>query len=199
MRMCAAVGAAVLILTPPLGASPQQNSREAADRMGVKVQAMVGRFVSPDLSSSPLRTSFTEQELNAYLDVHGQDFLAPGIENATVALLDGGTVDIRTTVDLDAVRKAETRGWLDPLAYVSGMVVVRTVGTFRTAKGQGTFTLTTATVDGVAVPKALLVELVAFHTRSPELPNGTSIDGPFALPIGIREVELRRGGATVVQ
>jgi hypothetical protein len=51
----------------------------------------------------------------------------------------------------------------------------------------------------VPIPKSVLAELVAFYTRSPETPKGIPLDAPFELPHRIRDIELRRGMATVTQ
>ena len=121
------------------------------------------------------------------------------MKQAQVTLLDAGKVDTRALVDLDAVRTSETRSWLDPLAYVTGLLEVRTIGTFRGANGKGVFTFESATVGGMPVPRTVMQELVAFYTRSPETPKGILLDQPFDLPARIRAVELRRGAATVIQ
>jgi hypothetical protein len=114
-------------------------------------------------------------------------------------LLDGGRVDSKALVDLDMVRVSEKRGWLDPLAYVTGIVEVRTIGTFRGSNGKGVYVYESASLGGMPIPKSILAELVAFYTRSPETPNGIPLDAPFDLPHRIRNVELRRGMGTVIQ
>lgn len=189
---------AMLALLAPIVAG-QGPADADAERMGKKVQAILERGLAPAQAATPLKTSFSEQELNAYLKVNAAVELPPGVTQARITLLDAGKVDTRALVDMDALRTSEKRGWLDPLAYVSGMLEVRTVGTFRGANGKGVFTFESATVDGVPVPRALMQELVAFYTRTPETPKGILLDQPFDLPARIREVELRRGAATVIQ
>jgi hypothetical protein len=44
-----------------------------------------------------------------------------------------------------------------------------------------------------------LQELVSYYSRTPEMPDGISLDKPFVLPAAIQTVETRRGAATVVQ
>ena len=42
-------------------------------------------------------------------------------------------------------------------------------------------------------------ELVSYYTRTPELPNGFNLDQPFELPHNIRQIDIQRGAATIVQ
>jgi len=51
----------------------------------------------------------------------------------------------------------------------------------------------------VPVPKFLLQQIVSYYSRSPEFPNGINIDDPFALPARIREIQVQRGQAIIVQ
>ena len=49
------------------------------------------------------------------------------------------------------------------------------------------------------VPKSLLQELVSYYSRTADTPEGVSIDKPFELPANIREVQIQRGAATIIQ
>jgi len=49
------------------------------------------------------------------------------------------------------------------------------------------------------VPKSLLQELVSYYSKTADKPGGVSIDEPFALPAGIRQIEVGQGQAVVVQ
>ena len=175
----------------------QDPSRAAAERADRKMQAIMTRAVSAPQKAPALKTTFTEEELNAYMRL--QPDLPTGLTQPTVQFLDGGRVQSRALVDLDIVRTSEKRGWLDPLAYVTGILEVHLIGVFRGANGQGVYTFESARVGGAPVPKSVLQELLAFYTRTPETPKGILLDTPFELPAGIREVELRRGMATVIQ
>ena len=198
MRPCPAVVAALLILAAPLGAQ-RDPARADADRMSQKVQALLARAEAPAAPAKPVTTSFTEAEINAYLRLDPTAGLPVGLKHPTITLLDGGRVDTKALVDLDMIRTSEKRGWLDPLAYVSGIVEARTVGVFRGSTGKGVFVYESASLGGVPIPKSVLAELVAFYTRTPEAPKGIPLDAPFELPHRIRDVELRRGLATVIQ
>jgi hypothetical protein len=198
MRFRPAAVAALLLLVAPLSAW-QDAARAEADRMSKKVQAILARAETPAAQAKPVTTTFTESELNAYLRLDPSVGLPVGLKHPTLTLLDGGRVDSKALVDLDMVRVSEKRGWLDPLAYVTGIVEVRTIGTFRGSNGKGVYVYESASLGGMPIPKSVLAELVAFYTRSPETPNGIPLDAPFDLPHRIRNVELRRGMGTVIQ
>jgi hypothetical protein len=201
LTLCAA---ALAVMTPVVAVvaieAMQAPSRADADRMEKKFQAIVERSVAPPQLAKPLTTTFTEQELNAYLQLEPEAVGLPsGVKGARVTLLEAGKVDTRALVDLDAVRTSEKRGWLDPLSYVTGIHELRTIGTLRGTKGMGVYTFESASLNGVPVPRTVLQELLAFYTRTPETPKGFVLDQPFELPMGIRELELKRGAATVIQ
>ena len=198
MRLWPALVAALLVLAAPVGAQ-KDPARADADRMSQKVQALLARAEAPAAPAKPVTTSFTEAEINAYLRLDPTAGLPVGLKHPTITLLDGGRVDTKALVDLDMIRTSEKRGWLDPLAYVSGIVEARTIGVFRGSNGKGVYVYESASLSGVPIPKSVLAELVAFYTRTPEAPKGIPLDAPFELPHRIRDVELRRGMATVIQ
>jgi hypothetical protein len=45
----------------------------------------------------------------------------------------------------------------------------------------------------------VLQELLSLYSRSPERPRGVSLDDPFPLPANIRQIDVGRGEAVVVQ
>jgi hypothetical protein len=181
------------------GVIAQDASRADADRMGKKVEAIVQRAILAPAKAAPLKTTFTDRELNAYLHHHGTEQLPAGVTKARVTMLDANKLETRAVVDLDAVRTSQPRGWLDPLGYVTGSLEVVTIGMFSGTGGQGVFRYESGTVGGVPIPRAVMQEVIAYYSRSPELPTGINLDQPFPLPAGIREVQVRRGAATVVQ
>ena len=69
----------------------------------------------------------------------------------------------------------------------------------RTQKGVGAFTLESANVGGVPVPKTILQELVTYYSRSESQPQGINIEAPFRLPAEIQEIRTAQGQALVVQ
>lgn len=190
---------ALCVIVMASAALAQDLSRTEAERMGKKLQAIVQRAVFAPAKAAPLRTTFSDQELNAYLAHHGTEQLPTGIKNARVQMYDGNKLETRAIVDLDAVRTSQTRGWMDPLGYVTGSLEVVTIGTFSGSGGKGVFRYESGTVGGVPIPRAVMQEVIAYYSKSPELPKGINLDEPFELPAGIREVQVRKGAATVVQ
>jgi hypothetical protein len=110
-----------------------------------------------------------------------------------------GRVAARAIVDLDAVRAARERSWLDPLAFVTGSVEVVASGAVAVERGEGVVRFESATVGGISVPKTVAQELLRFYTRSPERPGGFAFDEPFPLPPGVRDLTVDTGRATLVQ
>jgi len=155
--------------------------------------------VPPVANHAPVRTTFTEQEVNALFQYSQLVQMPAGVVNPRLSIADAGLLTGRAIVDLDAIRKSKERTMLDPLSYVTGSVEVTAIGTLKTANGQGTFDLQSATLGGISIPKSLLQELVSYYSRTPDTPNGFSLDKPFVLPAAIQAVETRRGAATVVQ
>jgi hypothetical protein len=147
----------------------------------------------------PVRTSFTDDEINAYLETYGATLLPDGIADPRIRIGEGGRVTARGLVDLDAVRKSRERAWNDPLSYVTGSVEVVATGVLSGADGLGVADVESVTLGGLTVPQTLLEELIQFYTRTPERPQGFGLDEPFALPASIRSVVLESGRATVTQ
>lgn len=145
------------------------------------------------------KTTLLERELNAYISVHGKSELPAGVLDPTVTILPDGRLTGRATVDLDAVRTSQDRGMLSPWALMRGQLPVEAIGVLRTEKGVGAFTLESASVGGVPVPKTILQELVTYYSRSESQPKGINIEAPFQLPAHILEIRTAQGQALVVQ
>jgi hypothetical protein len=144
-------------------------------------------------------TTITEPEVNSYLRYHAASEIPAGVSEPYVTIVGDGRLEGRATVDLDAVRQQKKRGWTDPLGYVTGKVPVHATGRLQTKDGVGRFTLDSASVGGVPVPKVVLQEVVSYYTRRPDNPTGVSLDDPFELPARIREIKVGTGQAVVVQ
>ena len=184
-----------------IAASAQESSRaEVADRALAKIDTIAATGATPrPAQAAPVRTSLTEAEINAYLQVHGPDVLPSGITAPAIRLGDDGRVRARAIVDLDAVRTSRPRSFSDPLFYVTGAVEVIASGTVAADQGVGRAQLESATIGGVAVPRSVIREVLRFYTKSDERPDGVDIDGPFNLPANIRSASVERGSITVVQ
>lgn len=147
-----------------------------------------------------LRTTVTENEVNAYLVYDAKEQLPTGVVDPAVSILGTGRLAGRAVVDLDAVRREKKpTSLLDPMNYLSGRLPVAATGVLTTKEGVGRFQLESASVSGVPVPKLLLQEIVSYYSRTPDNPSGIGIDDPFALPARIREIQVERGQAIIVQ
>jgi hypothetical protein len=148
----------------------------------------------------PRRTTITENEVNSYLVFDAREQLPTGVIEPSVTILGTGRLAGRAVVDLDAVRKSTgSTSLFDPTSYLTGRLPVTATGTLTTSNGTGRFLLESATVGGVPVPKLLLQEIVSYYSRTPQNPAGISLDDPFALPSRIREIQVERGQAIIVQ
>lgn len=181
------------------GAGQQPLTKREADSLQRKLDAVIAKGALEPPSAKSLRTTVTDREVNAYFKFQGALQLPVGVVNPNIQILDVGRVTGVVTVDLDAVRLSKERGWTDPIAYMSGSMEVHVVGVLHAVNGKGTFDLESATVGAVPIPKVVLQTLVSYYTRTPESPNGFSLDQPFELPQRIRQVDLQRGAAVIVQ
>jgi hypothetical protein len=186
----------VATLVPSLFAA-QKAARDDADRFRDKVAAIAtnGALARP----AARRTPVLEQEVNAFLAYDAKENIPVGVVNPTVTIVGDGRLSGNAQVDLDEVRKSRPRGMLDPLGYLSGRLPVSAKGTLTTKDGFGQFTLESAEISGVPIPKRVLQELVSYYSRSPERPDGINLDDPFELPAAIRQIEVGKGQAVVVQ
>ena len=88
---------------------------------------------------------------------------------------------------------------LDPASYLTGRVPITATGVLTTSNGVGRFQLESATVGGIPLPKTLLQEIVSYYSRTPDTPAGVNLDDPFTLPARIREIQVERGQAVIIQ
>ncbi len=148
----------------------------------------------------PRRTVITENEVNAYFLFDAAKDLPAGVVNPSIAILGPGRLSGHAVVDLDAVRKASPpTSLLDPKNLLIGRVPLSATGVLTTSNGTGRFALESASIGTLPLPKLLLDEIVSYYSRSLEHPNGMSLDDPFRLPANIREIEVTRGQAVIVQ
>jgi len=177
-------------------------SRKDADAAKKKFADILSAGAVP-VSKAPKavrRTTVTERELNAYLASDAAPELPAGVVEPSVNILGAGRVSGRAVVDLDAVRQSKpSTGLLDPRTLLRGRLPVTATGVLKTGSGEGRFELESATVGGIPIPKVFLQEIVSFYSKSPEKSSGVSLDEPFVLPAGIREIQLQTGQAVVVQ
>jgi hypothetical protein len=175
-----------------------RGSKRDAELLKQKVASITAFGDRP--SNQLHRTAVTESEVNAYLGYDGRAQLPAGVVDPEVSILGTGRLSGRAVVDLDSVRRAKaSQSWFDPTNYLTGRLPVTATGRLQTSNGIGRFELESASVGGVPVPKMLLQEIVGYYSRTHENPSGINIDDPFALPARIREIQVERGQAIIVQ
>ena len=189
---------AAVTAVPILIVAAEQPSRRDADQMRQKVAAITQLPERP--RREPVKTTVTEPEVNAYLALDARNELPAGVVEPAVSILGTGRVAGRAIVDLDAIRKQKKpTSMLDPASYLTGRVPVEATGVLTTSNGVGRFQLESASVGGVPVPKMVLQEIVSHYSRTSQNPSGINLDDPFPLPSRIREIQVERGHAVVVQ
>jgi hypothetical protein len=197
---CLCMAAAPQSTPETLRKTPLPFTAADGDRFAVKYAAVAGRTPVPaGQRRKPIQTIVTESEINGYLRYRGKDVLPVGVVEPYVFTLGSGRLSGVATVDLDAVRLSKTRGMLDPAQLLRGRVPVTATGVLRSKDGEFRFDLESATVAGLEVPKSLLQELVSYYTRSAANPDGYSLDAPFALTGGIREITVESKRAIIIQ
>jgi hypothetical protein len=171
---------------------------DAADTLRQKVASITQIGAKPDRQLH--RTTVTQDEVNAYFAPGASTDLPTGVVEASVSILGTGRLSARAIVDLDAVRRQKTApSLLDPTSYLTGRLPITAVGVLKTNEGLGWFQFESATVGGVPVPKTLLQEIVSYYSRTPGTPAGVNLDDSFALPARIREIQVERGQAIIIQ
>ena len=186
---------AIVFVGSVFGAEPISR-RDAA-----RLQAKLDRITkNSGLRTKAASTPISETEVNAYLRYELSDRIPPGVTEPWVSILDDGRLSGRATVDLAQVGQSrKSTGMLDPFNFLTGSMPLAVNGVLKTKNGVGTFALESASISGVPVPAWMLQEIVSYYSKSPAAPTGVSIDKPFALPSGIREIQLAKGQAIVVQ
>ncbi len=196
--------AALAVALGPGGAATAQRgdagpSRAQSQRLLQKLTLIVDHGSRP--KAAPLRTVIIEHELNSYLALDGAADLPVGVTRPNVVLHGERRVAGSAVVDLDAVRtQHKSTGMLDPMNFLTGKLPVAASGLLDARDGRARLQLESASVAGIPVPRAVLQEVVAYYTRSPDYPRGVDIDQPFPLPARIKAIDVvRRGEAVVVQ
>lgn len=196
------VGLTMALSSVVFAQAPSSPAKRDSEKMQKNLAAMLVRAASAPVKGKPLqplRTTFTDRELNAWLVEDGKDNVPVGLVSPRVTFTGPNTLTVNAQVDLDAVRKSRERGMLDPMGYLTGMMAIAMTGTFSGTGGQAVFDVQSATLGAVPVPKILLQELISYYSKSPQFPDGITLTKPFPLPAGVRELAIQRGSATVVQ
>jgi hypothetical protein len=197
-RTSACAAAFVAVAVAAVAKADVRVTQRDAELLRQKVATITAEADKP--SKEGRRTTVTETEVNAYLVYDAHEQLPAGVVEPSVSILGSGRLSGRAVVDLDAVRKQhKPTSLLDPMNYLRGRLPVAATGVFTTKEGVGQFQLESASVSSIPIPKLLLQEIVSYYSKTTANPAGISIDDPFALPARIREIQVERGQAIIVQ
>jgi hypothetical protein len=177
-------------------------TRADSTSMRLKIERIVQVERAAPRRQAPagLTTQLTQREVNSYLRYDLAAQVPVGIAEPVITIVGQGRLLGEALVDLDAVSRANPpKGFFDPMRLLTGRLPVRIEGVLVTSRGQGRFSLETASIAGVPVPKSVLQTLVSHYSKSHDNPGGVSLDDPFALPAAIREIRVEPGRAVVVQ
>ena len=196
-----------LVLAAAVYAAPDPvAARRDADTFKVKVSEIArrGNAVNATKAGAPTqdraRTTVTEPEVNGYLALDVADDLPKGVVSPAVVLLGQGRATGQAVVDFDRVRQnLGATSMLNPLRYLRGRLPVVATGTIQSRDGVARLQFESATVASVPVPKIVIQQIVSYYSRSEMLPSGVNLDDPFTLPARIREIQVKRGQAVVIQ
>lgn len=171
-------------------------------RDAARLQAKIDRIAKGNAlrGKTAATTPITETEVNSYLRYELGDRMPAGVSDPWVSILDNGRLSGRATVDLARVGQSrKSGGALDPFNLLAGSLPLTVNGVLRTKNGVGTFAVESASISSVPVPVWMVQEIVSYYSKSESTPNGVTLDKPFVLPNGIREIQTAKGQVTVVQ
>jgi hypothetical protein len=176
-------------------------TRADSTSMKVKIERIVQAEKAPRRQAPVgLTTPLTQREVNSYLRYDLASQVPVGIAEPVITIVGQGRLLGEALVDLDAVSRANPpKGMFDPMRLLTGRLPVRVQGVLVTSRGTGRFSLETATIAGLPVPKSVLQSLVSYYSKSDENPDGIGLDDPFTLPAAIHEIRVEPGRAVVVQ
>jgi hypothetical protein len=175
-------------------------SRADSASLKQKIERIVAGTAVAPRRPAPTRTTVTQREVSSYLRYDLRSQVPVGIDEPVITILGDGRLLGEAVVDLDAVSRANPpKGMFDPMRLLTGRLPLRVQGVLTTSRGTGRFSLESASISGVPVPKSVLQTLLSHYSKSTEHPQGVGLDDPFVLPAAIREIQVEPGQAIVVQ
>lgn len=175
---------------------PVQQPKDPVTRLQEKLDELAENSTRSPVP--PKNLAFAEDEVNLLVARYLKENAPQAIGEPRVTILSDSRLVARVLVDVDEFKRNRKRV-SGPLNFLSGKVPVVVRGDLTGQNGRGQFRLQSAEVNGVTLPRSLVLELLANHTRNREFPQGFDIEKPFDLPHKIRELGLRLGEVWVSQ
>jgi hypothetical protein len=199
-RLAVAALAGTIVVTTMAAAEVYTRADSTSMRQKIERIVQAERTVAQQRAPSGLTTPLTQREVNSYLRYDLAPQVPVGIAEPVISILGEGRLLGEAVVDLDAVSRANPpKGFFDPMRLLTGRLPLRVQGVLVTSRGTGRFSLESASLAGVPIPKSVLQTLLSHYSRSQDDPDGLGLDDPFALPAAIREIRVEPGRAIVVQ
>jgi hypothetical protein len=199
-RRAAATVAGTIAVATIAAADVYTRAESTSMRQKIERIVQTERTVAQRKAPAGLTTPLTQREVNSYLRYDLAPQVPVGIADPVITILGEGRLLGEAVVDLDAVSRANPpKGFFDPMRLLTGRLPLRVQGVLATTRGTGRFSLESASLAGLPIPKSVLQTLLSHYSRSQEKPDGIGLDDPFALPAAIREIRVEPGRALVVQ
>ncbi len=176
-------------------------SPQHADAFAKKV-AIISQQSRRSCARTPAarRTAVSETELNSWFAYRSRPLLPVGMTEPQITIVGDGKVNGAATVDLDAVARSRRTGSADR-SVESARRPAAGDGQRRPAHAERSGPLRAASGSRVGRADSQVdpagAGLVLFANRRGS--GRISIDEPFALPAGIRQIEVGQGQAVIVQ
>jgi hypothetical protein len=194
------IAGAVIVAAMTVVSAADVYSRADSASLKQKIDRIVAGTALAPRRAAPTRTTVTQREVNSYLRYDLRSQVPVGIDEPVITILGDGRLLGEAVVDLDAVSRANPpKGMFDPMRLLTGRLPLRVQGVLTTSRGTGRFSLESASISGVPVPKSVLQTLLSHYSKSADHPQGVGLDDPFVLPAAIREIQVEPGQAIVVQ
>lgn len=195
----------VLFLGGALATNPGCSSLEtkppSVDQQELVKEKVDQVIANGELDPVPAKTTrFTEAELNLILNSPIAKWIPNGVGERQVRLLGKDQFSLRVIVDIDEFKRRRKRPInAGPLNFLSGKMPAVVRGDLTSSDGKGQFKLQSTEINGIPVPRALALDLLATHTKSRRHPDGFDIEKPFDLPAKIRQLQINPAELVVIQ
>jgi hypothetical protein len=179
---------------PSNTATPRRTPQTLAQDLDSKIKALSEPANQPLRSLEPIE--ITEEEVNAYLKLHGSEFLPRAVHDPEFHI-HADRVDGRANIDFDQLNQVgRERGDLGAQALAmlfNGKRKVTATGRLSTAHGQGQVTIENVAIGSAAIPDWLVKVLIENYVQKT---YKLDLSKPFPLPDHVDRIVLAPEQAT---